>query len=196
MISTVTAAPSDSTSSAKGRVGGRHAGRRLVQQQQPGRGGQGEGDLELAALPVRQGRRRDRRPAGQPDQLELAHRRLAGGRVPAGRAQHGHAETGRPPGGKGDVVEHGQGGEQAGVLEGLGHPGPGPGVVGPAGDVLAVEADPARGRAQAPGDQREQGRLAGAVGADDGVPGPGGDRQRDLVEGHQRPVAPGQPLGL
>ncbi len=117
----------------------------------------------------------------------------ADGRVPAGRAQHGHAEAGRPLGGQGDVVEHRQGGEQAGVLEGLAHAGPGPGVVGPAGDVLAVEADPARGRAQAPGDQREQGRLAGAVGADDGVPGPGGDRQRDPVEGHQRPVAPAQP---
>ena len=65
-----------------------------------------------------------------------------------------------------DVVQGGQLTEHLGVLERTGDTAPGDLVRRQREQVFTVERDPARPRTVEPGDQVEDGRLAGAVGAD------------------------------
>src|SRR3712207_9035603 len=58
-------------------------------------------------------------------------------------------------------------------------------------DVGAVERDRAAGDRHRSGDQLEQGALAGAVRADQRVPGAGGHREVHAVDGGERPEPPG-----
>ena len=89
-------------------------------------------------------------------------------------------------GGEGDVVEDAEPREDRGDLEGVGDAEPDAGVGGQAGDVAAVEADRAGVGQQAAGEQADEGGLAGAVRADQGVDLAGREVEVDGVDGVQR----------
>ena len=65
-----------------------------------------------------------------------------------------------------------------------------------AGDVAPVEHDAAGARRELPGQEIEQRRLAGAVGADDRVQAAGLDAQADIVDRGKRAERLGQVLCL
>ena len=64
------------------------------------------------------------------------------------------------------------------------------------GDVLAEEAHAARGRREIAGDDVEQRRLAGAIGADHRPPLARRHRERDVLDGAQRAECPRDALEL
>ena len=82
--------------------------------------------------------------------------------------------------------------EEAGDLEGAGDPERRDLLGLLAGDVLAVEDDLARGRGEEPGEEVEEGRLAGAVGAHEGVDRAGPDDEVDLGDGPEAAELLGQ----
>ena len=154
---------------AFGRV---HARGRLVQQQQPGLGGQGPGDLHPALGAVGQA-------LGQlvADVLQahVLHQLLGPGLglgflFPEGPGlEHGLERVLLEPGvgADHDVLHHGHAPEQADVLEGAGHAQLGDLVGLEPFDPLALELDGAFFALVERGDRVEEGGLAGAVGADD-----------------------------
>src|SRR5690606_10450501 len=75
----------------------------------------------------------------------------------------------RVEGGAAHVLEHGQPREDVGDLEAAREPHAVDLERLQAADLPAVQVDAAAGEREAPRDQVEQGRLSGAVGADDGV---------------------------
>ena len=77
--------------------------------------------------------------------------------------------------GQRDRLRGGHRGEQARVLQGLAHPQPAALHLRERRDVALVELDDARVRPHRAGDQLEQRGLAGSVGPDQRVPGPGCD---------------------
>ena len=83
------------------------------------------------------------------------------------------------------IFPHRQFGKDLGDLEGPRHAAPDAARRQQMRDVLAVENDAARCRREEAGDQIEEGRLAGAVRADDGAQLAGLDRHRDIVDGDQ-----------
>ena len=66
-----------------------------------------------------------------------------------------------------DVVQDAQVFKEADILKGPGDAGRGDAVGGPGADVLALKENPPLGDAKDPGDEIEDGGLAGAVGADE-----------------------------
>src|SRR5579863_3545010 len=82
-----------------------------------------------------------------------------------------------------EIFEYGQFLEDVGALERASDPHAADAVRRRAGDVAAVEPYRAAIRPQMPGDQVEQRRLAGAVGADHGRDLTGIDRQADIADG-------------
>src|SRR5207244_1032883 len=84
-----------------------------------------------------------------------------------------------------DVLEHGELGEDVGALEGTADTHAADLVRGYVGDVTAFEHHLAAVGLQVPCDQIEQGRLAGAIRADDGGNRAGLDRQTHVVGGHE-----------
>ena len=81
------------------------------------------------------------------------------------------------------VLAHGEGGELVGDLEGAQEALVEERVRAEAGDLLAVEPDPAGGGREEAGDDVEEGGLAGAVRADQAGDRALGDRDRDPVDG-------------
>ena len=86
-----------------------------------------------------------------------------------------------------DVLQHGEGGEQADVLEGAGDAGGQDLVRRQAEQLAALEADGAAGGGHEAGDDVEEGGLAGAVGADDGDDAAVGDGDVDLLSATRPP---------
>ncbi len=171
-------------------VGGQ-AGGGFVEQQQPGAAGQGHAEFEEAALPVGEG---PGEPVGAAGETEVGQQRPgAGGQAPvAGRRPFG-APACVAPAGQDQVVDCRRGVEQLRGLEGAADAPPGAAGRIELGDVVAVELDsPGGGWADGAGDQPEQGCLAGAVGADDGVPATLGHLQVDPVQGGQFAVGVGE----
>ena len=93
------------------------------------------------------------------------------------------------------VLHDAEAAEQLQVLKGAGDAEAGHGVGGEGRDVLAADLYAAVMAIQA-GDAVEGGALAGAVGADEGVDGPGHDAQGEPVDGHQAAEAQGDVLQL
>jgi hypothetical protein len=174
-------------------LGRRQAGRRLVEQDEPRRPGQGHADLELALLAV--GERGDGLggDGGEPHALE----EVAGGRprgVVGPRAEQREAPAGDAAHSQEHVVLHRQLAEQQRGLIGAAQALADPVVRRPGGDVLAEEAHPPGGGGEVAGDHVEQGGLAGAVGADDGPALAGGDGERHTVHCPQRAEGAGDVL--
>jgi hypothetical protein len=83
------------------------------------------------------------------------------------------------------VVEHGEAAEEADVLEGASQPQPRALVRREIVERRVVEADATGVGGQDPAHAVEQGRLARAVGADQGVDGAGLDHEVDAVQDSQ-----------
>ncbi len=164
-----------------GGLGGGKPGQRLVQQQQCRLTGQCHGQLQLAALAVREIGGFLACPRRQPGLLKrcvgargkrllLAHAAEEAprrGRAPQQRQQH--------------VVEDAQVLQQGGDLERARQPPPGAPMHRQMGDVLSVEQDAAGIGRQFAGDLRQQRRLARAVGADEGMQLASVHRQLDVL---------------
>ncbi|MDN5861694.1 MAG: hypothetical protein L0H84_24095, partial [Pseudonocardia sp.] len=135
-------------------------GHHLVEQQQPRPQRQCLRELQPARVGDGQLPRLHARLAGDPHPLEHPVRDPLGvGHPPhvAGAVEHTD----------GDVLPHRHAAERPDDLEGPRDPGmrDRPGLR--AGEVLALDEDPARGRLDVAGDQVDEGALAGAVGPDD-----------------------------
>jgi hypothetical protein len=89
-------------------------------------------------------------------------------------------------GGEEHVLQHRLGEEQAGVLQRLADAAAGALVLGQPRDVRAGQDDPPGRDRQCAGDELEQRALAGAVGADQSVPGPDWHVEADVVDGLER----------
>src|SRR5207247_5352515 len=98
--------------------------------------------------------------------------------------------------GDGDVLGDGEGGEDPRVLEGATEAVRRPPVGTPAGDVDAAEEDAAGVRRQQSGDQVEDRRLAGAVGADEPEDLMGGEGKGHVVDRGDAAEAAGEPADL
>jgi hypothetical protein len=164
---------------AGGRVQG---GQRLVQQQQPRVADHGPGQRDPLGLAAGQGPGPGAGAGGQADPVQPA-------RCPPARLRLGDPAGAQP---EGDVLQGRQVREEQVVLEHeadrplLGrHPGAGRGVL----QDVAVEHDPAPVQGHEAGDGAQQGRLAGAVGAEQDHQLPGGHGQLDL----QHQLSQGQP---
>ena len=101
-----------------------------------------------------------------------------------GRPQHAldEARARANVGSDGGVVEHVELGERARRLEHRRQPVPGAAMRRPAGDVVPVDSHDAAVDEVEPRDAAEQGRLSGAVRADEARQRAGGDVQRDVVD--------------
>jgi hypothetical protein len=102
----------------------------------------------------------------------------------AGQGAHAH------------VLEHGHARERPRDLERPGEPEAADGVGREAHDRAAVEADIAAVRGQEPGEQVEDRRLAGAVGADEAEHLAQRDREVEPGDGSEAAEAPREPAGL
>ena len=165
--------------------GGREAGCRLVEQDQPRRAGQRHADLELALLAVREigdALVGDVRQACAFEQVAGGH----GRRMACARAQEAEAAVGDAAHREEQVVAHREVAKQQRRLVGAPQPFADALVRRQVGDVFAEEMDPPGGGREVAGDGVEQRGLAGAVGAEDRVLLAGGDRQRHVVDGAQR----------
>ena len=152
-------------------LGRRHAGRGLVEQQHLGRRGpaprrsrRGAGGHRASSLHRPQRRRRRCRAASSSANASsiTARREPAGPQDVAGDAEP-LADRER------HVLQHREAAEQGVDLERAREPALDPLRLGQVRDVLAVEQDAARARLQRAGDEIDEGRLAGAVGADERV---------------------------
>ena len=92
-----------------------------------------------------------------------------------------------------DIVVGGEIGEDAGDLERVGDAAPDPLVRRHVGDVAAVEDDAAGGGLDAAADQADEGRLAGAVGSDDGADLARHDGEVDAVHRLQPAIKAAEP---
>ena len=162
----------------------RHAGRRLVQQQQLGAGGEADGELQPALVAAAEMLRVVPQPLAEADAGQrlgrLLHHRMA--RVEA--LHHAKLEAAVPLGeaGDGDVLLARHAGKDLRRLEDAGDAALDDGVRIDAQEALAVVGDGAAvGRDEADEGVQER-RLAGAVGADDGVDGVLHHVEVDVVE--------------
>ena len=157
-------------------LGRRQAGGRLVEQDQARRTGERHADLELALLAVRQGS--DRRVADgfEPHALERRSVARCDASVARGRRKLKRPlatpRTARKRLSRTDRFAKQQRG-LVGATQAL----PDPLVRRQLGDVLAEEMDAPGGRRKVAGDCVEEGRLAGAVGAENRAPFARGDRK-------------------
>ena len=175
---------------AQGRV---HAGHRLVEHEQPRSGHDRTGQLQQLPLSTGEGAGEVLSLGPQADPLDefrcaFAVRRLLG--LPPPRHQ-GRGETLTPLvlRAQTDVVQHGQAGEDPGRLEGADHAALGDRVGGFSGDVLPLEPPAAAVGLLEPGEQVEEGGLAGTVRADESDDATGVDRE--LGHGHGPHTAEG-----
>src|SRR5262245_26192266 len=161
-----------------------HAGRRLVEEEQRGIAGQGDGDLQMPFLAMREMSRQEMGPPAQPDRGQD----LAGpGRnvvkpVGPGPEVEGPLITlyGHP-----HVLQHGETGEDVGDLVGLGDAQARHHVLRQSRDVALAEPDAAASGGHLAGDETEEGGLAGPVGADDRAQLAARHRQTHPVDGDQ-----------
>jgi hypothetical protein len=162
------------------------AGHGLVEQQEAGRGGERAGDLE--PLLVGQGE-------GGGDHVLLA--REAGEREQLQRAGPRAAHPARAPERPADhVLEHRHTPEAPHHLPGARDAEPAHPLRPRAGDVGAVEDDPALVRVERAADAAEERGLARAIGPDEPHDLARLDRQRDVAVGDQAAEALGAPLDL
>ena len=175
-------------------LGRAHACRRLVQAEQLRLGRQRDADLQMALLAVGQVGRQLVLLAAQADRLQ--HRFGALDEV-AIRAVVRQQAPAVPPrlGGDADVLKRGGIGQDVGDLIRAGDALPGDPLGRQARDVLAVEQDLPRGRAQVAGQAIEEGALARPVRPDDRADLLALDFEADAVQGHQATKAHGQALG-
>src|SRR5215468_6914108 len=103
-----------------------------------------------------------------------------GGEAGEGTQEAAEARAGEA---HGHVVRHRELAEELRGLKGAGDAEARDGVGRGAGDAEAAQCDVAPIRAVVAGEDVQQGRLARAVGADDGGDTGGGDGERDIVEG-------------
>ena len=173
-------------------LGGVHARRRLVEEQELGLRRQGPDDLQPPLVPVGQVPRQAVRLVGQVEevqQLQCPHVLPSLGAPPAGEPEHvrehpvavavAHAHL--------HVVLHGHAGEEPDVLEGPGDAQAIELVHGLAPGVLAVQQDPALGGLIHVGQQVEDRGLARAVGADEPRDLRAADEEREVVHGPKAP---------
>ena len=146
-----------------------HAGGRLVEQQQPGTGGEGSGELQAPLLPEREAAGQLVALVGEPGELELLldRRPLAPApgepaREEAFRPDRLQAVLGHP-----EVLPDGEVREQADVLEGPGNAGPQGDVGRVVGDLRPLETHAPRGGREHPADEVDGRALAGAVRPDE-----------------------------
>ena len=167
-----------------------HAGRGLVEQQQRGLGGQRAGELQPPLVAVGQVagharwpcRAAPRRSSSSPPRRHSP--RSISAKRGRGRARPRSRGATRACMPDQHVLDRGHVGEQPDVLEGAAHAQRGD-LVGPAADQrLAAEGDLAGVGLVETGEDVEQRRLAGAVGAD--------DRRDPVVEREVDPVDGGQ----
>ena len=169
-------------------LGGVHARRRLVEEQELGLRRQGPDDLQPPLVPVGQVPRQGVGLVGQVEQvqeLQGPHVLPPLGAPPAGEPEHigehavgvavAHAHL--------HVVLHGHAGEEPDVLEGPGDAQPVQLVHGLAPGVLAVEQNAALGGLVHVGQQVEDRGLARAVGADEARDLRLADEEREVVHG-------------
>lgn len=178
-----------------GAFGGVHAGHGFVEQQDTGLQTQGAGEFYAFAVAVRQ--QRDGRVEVGAEAGEFGD--LAGlgevGALFAPGARQTQGAGGETGVGQGVPAEHQVVGDGAlggdDVLEGAGDAQGGDPVRGEPGQFGGAEPYGARGGPVQARQDVEAGGLAGAVGADDGVHGAGGDGEGDVVEGEQTGEAHG-----
>ena len=134
-----------------GALGRVHTGRRLVQEEQAGLGGQSAGDLHQALRPIGQAGGRQVGLVGQPHRIQGPHGPLPGGLLFAalvGQSQAAGPQSRAlvPVATDEYVLEHGHVHVDAQVLEGPGHAQAGGVGRRKLGDVLAGELDGTRGQ--------------------------------------------------
>ena len=153
----------------------------LVEQERPGAGGEGAGELELAKLAHRELARVHRGLAlaepHAPDDLPVGPLRRAFGEEPPDAVRH-HADP--------DVVEHRHLAEGARDLPGAGDAAGDPAVGRHPRHVLAAEEHPSRVGPLLAHEEPERGGLAGAVRADE-------PERLALVHVHAQPVHRDEP---
>ena len=124
------------------------------------------------------------------DPVSLGQQRLA----PGHRLPRLSLHAVPPLDGEQHILARGGGQEERGVLEGADQAAVRASVLGQPGDVLAVQRHGPCGRRQSAGDEREERRLAGPVGSDDGVPCAGSDVEGDVLDGGQAAEVLAHPL--
>ena len=174
-----------------------HAGGRLVEQEQPGSSARARASSRARFWPYASEPASTPGPVGEADLLEQVHARGGG----TGASASGSARTGSPsPVGEArasstwSTQRHLV--EQAGDLERAGHAEVDDLLRAEPGDVAVAEVDRARGGGQEAGEQVEQGGLAGAVRADQGVHAALGDVEVDALHGGEAAELLGQGAGL
>src|SRR5262249_35046970 len=158
-----------------------------VQEEEPRARGQGHRQLEPPLVTVGQGGRHLVTPDVEPHEVE--DRPRVPGEAPLLLAHPPALEEGAPepdaapqmkPGEH--VVEHGEAGKHARLLERADEAAPGDGVGAPAGDADALVADQAGRRPLKAGDHVERRRFTGAVRADQAGDGAGRHLEADVAE--------------
>ena len=175
---------------------GRHARRRLVEQQHARALRQRDRDLHQTLAAIGQFAHQLERVVDQPQRVEMIerlvdHRALGAGGAPeivavAVALADGHAE----------IFQHRQPAEQLIDLEGARQPAPRPLGLRRFGDVLAIEQHTARRRLERAGDQIDQRGLAGAVRADERTPRAALQSEVDIARHLQRAEAAIESLDL
>src|SRR5262245_40772953 len=168
---------------------GREAGGRLVEQDEAGRAGQRQGDLELALLAVAEFAYQPIAHLLQVHGLDQVLGRLQEG-VAGARADQREAPARDAAAGEIDVVEHGEAGEQRGDLVGAAQAAADALVRREVRHVLAEEADGAGVRREVACDAVEERGLTGAVGAQHGAALAGAYIESYIGESGQRPEQP------
>ena len=160
-------------------LGGIEPGEPLVEQEQPGPGGQRPRELDALLVDVGELRADELLAAGQPDALEQE----VG--VPGGLGGRGRVAAERPA--QHHVLARGHAREDPHELEGAGHPRPAHPERRGAEDLAALQPDRAGIGRDLTGDEIEDGGLAGAVRADDAHDGAGGDVEVEIGHREQAP---------
>jgi hypothetical protein len=168
---------------------GRHAGRRLVEQQHARPLGERNRDLDQALAAIGQLTHQLERIVDQPQRFQVIerlvdHRSLGAGRTPeivvlAIAFADGHA----------DVFQNRQPAEELIDLEGARQAAPGADGLAGGGDVVAIEHNTAGRRLEHAGDQVDQRRLARPVRTDQRAAGAPLERQVDVARDMQRAEA-------
>ncbi len=167
---------------------------RLVEQQHRGLAGERAGDLDDPLLPQGQRRRAGVRMLAEPAALDLLARLGKQRRLFATvEPEHGRepAATPAPVRSERDVLQHAARAEQPHVLEGAAEAERREFARGAAGHGLSHQAHLARAGIVDSGDHVEEGALAGAVGADEGMDLAGLHIHRHRVVRHQAAEALG-----
>src|SRR5262249_29948165 len=175
-----------------------HASERLVKQQEAWRRRQRQADLEPALLAVGELRYRSVGAHDQVDQLERVFDLLIEAADAVERFEQIEPELAAPLRQRrdGQVLAHGQAVEQLVDLVALGEAELADIGHRHAGDVAALEQDPARGGRHLAGQHLEEGGFAGTVRADDAPPLAVVDGKIDVAVGGEAAVVLGEAPGL